>query len=75
MFEQVKILVIEALNLSAEDVTAGASLRDDLGIDSLDAAELIMELEDVFSLKISEKQAAGFVTVQDIVNFVEAAKQ
>ena len=74
MFEEVKNVIIEALNLNEDEVTLSAHLRDDLGVDSLDAAELIMELEDQFSLKIDESQASKFATVKDIVDFVETAK-
>ena len=74
MFEAIKSLMIEALNLPADKLTPTAHLADDLGIDSLDAAELIMELEDVYTLKITEEQAATFVTVGDIVSFIEAQK-
>ena len=74
MFEDVRSVMVEALNLNEDEVTISSHLRDDLGIDSLDAAELIMELEDQFSLKIDEAQASKFGTVKDIVDFVEAEK-
>lgn len=75
MFEDIKTVIVESLNLSPETVTLTAHLRDDLGIDSLDAAELIMELEDKFELKIDEAQAGSFATVQHIVDFITTAKQ
>ncbi|MCL1935299.1 MAG: acyl carrier protein [Defluviitaleaceae bacterium] len=74
MFDEVKDVMIEALNLKEEEITLNSSLRDDLGVDSLDAAELIMELEDQLQIKIDEAAAAKFATVKDIVDFVESAK-
>ena len=74
MFEEIKEVMVESLNLNAEDISINSHLRDDLGVDSLDAAELIMGLEDQFSLKIDEDQASKFATVKDIVDFIEATK-
>lgn len=75
MFEEVKNVIVEALNVSENEVSLNSNMRDDLGIDSLDAAELIMELEDQFGLKIEEEEASKFATVKDIVEYIEEAKQ
>ena len=72
MLERVKPLIAEALNLDEADVTPEATLKDDLGIDSLDAVELIMELEDEFGVKIEDAEAQAFVTIGDIVTLLEA---
>lgn len=74
MLEQVKPLIAEALNLDEAIITLEATLKDDLGIDSLDAVELIMELEDEFDVKIEDAEAQAFVTVADIVKLLEAKK-
>ena len=75
MFEEVKSAIVEALNVKEDEVTLEANLRDDLGIDSLDAVELVMELEDTFNVKIEDSEAQNFVTVKDIVDFIETAKK
>lgn len=75
MFEEIRSVMVESLSVKEDEVTLDANLRDDLGIDSLDAAELVMELEDQFSLKIEEAEAAKFVLVKDIVNFIENAQK
>ena len=75
MFEEIKSAIVEALNVKEDEVTPEANLRDDLGIDSLDAVELVMELEDTFSVKIEDSEAQNFVTVKDIVDFIETAKK
>jgi len=72
MLEQVKPLIAEALNLDEATITLEATLNDDLGIDSLDAVELIMELEDKFDVKIEDAEAQAFVTIADIVKLLEA---
>jgi len=74
MLEQIKPLIAEALNLNEDDIKLESSLKDDLGIDSLDAVELIMELEDAFDVKIEDTEAQAFVTIQDIVTLLEAKK-
>jgi len=72
MLEQVKPLIAEALNLDEAEITLEATLKDDLGIDSLDAVELIMELEDEFGIKIEDDEAQAFVTVGNIVALLES---
>jgi acyl carrier protein len=72
MLEQIKSLMAEALNLNKDEITLEATLKDDLGIDSLDAVELIMELEDEFNVKIEDTEAQAFITIADIVKTLEA---
>jgi len=71
MFEQIKPLIAGALNLDEERITMEAALKDDLKIDSLDAVELILELEDEFDVKIEDNEAQAFVTVGDMVELLE----
>jgi len=72
MLEQIKSVMAEALNVNEEEITLESNLKEDLGIDSLDAVELIMELEDTFDLKIDESEANSFVTVKNIVDFIQS---
>ncbi|MCD8325162.1 MAG: acyl carrier protein, partial [Lachnospiraceae bacterium] len=62
--------IVDTLAIDAEKVTMEASLKDDLGIDSLDSVELSMNLEDEFGVTIEEEKLAEFVTVGDIVNYL-----
>jgi len=75
MLEQVKTVVAGALDIDEGTITLEASLNDDLGIDSLEAVELIMELEDAFDIKIDDAEARVLVTVADILNLLEAKKK
>ncbi|MCD8069617.1 MAG: acyl carrier protein [Lachnospiraceae bacterium] len=69
-FEKVKKIIVDTLAVDEEKVTMEASLKDDLGIDSLDSVELSMNLEDEFGVQIEEEKLAEFVTVGDIVNYL-----
>ena len=66
MFEQIKEIIAETVSVDPEKITLGAKLSDDLGIDSLDAVEV--------SMAIAEEALGEFVTVEDIVKYVEANK-
>jgi len=74
MFEEVKAVIVEALNVKENEITLESNLRDDLNIDSLDAVELVMELEDTFGIKIEDAEAQKFATVKDVVDFIKSAK-
>ena len=70
--ERVKKIVVEHLGVEADKVTENASFIDDLGADSLDTVELVMELEDEFDLSIPDEEAEKIKTVGDAIKFIEA---
>ena len=69
--ERVKNIIVEQLNVEAEQVTTDASFVDDLGADSLDIVELVMTMEEEFDLEIPDEDAEKIATIQDAVNYVE----
>ena len=71
-FEKVKEIIVDTINCDEDMITMEASLKDDIGIDSLDAMELSMALEEEFSLTIEEEALANFVTVKDIVEYIDS---
>ncbi|MGN0298823.1 MAG: acyl carrier protein [Lachnospiraceae bacterium] len=71
-FDKVKEVIVDTINCEEEDVVLTTSLKEDLNLDSLDAVELSMALEEAFELSISEDDLASFVTVKDIVNYVDS---
>ncbi len=71
MFDKVKETIVSTLGCSADEVTLEAKITDDLGADSLDAVELSMALEEEMGVSIPDDQLAQFVTVGDIVSFLE----
>lgn len=70
-FERVKEIVVDTVNCDALVVTMEASIKNDVGLDSLDAMELRMAIEEAFGLQIEEAAVADFVTVGDIVTYIE----
>lgn len=68
--DKVKEIIAEQLGLEADEITADAKVKDDLGADSLDMVELVMELEEAFGLKIAEEEMQQILTVQDIANYI-----
>lgn len=68
-FEELKDVIVEELDVDAEEVTAGASFIDDLGADSLDLFELVMSIEDAFGVSIPNEELAGIKTVQDVLDY------
>ena len=71
VFDKVKELIAEQLDVKAEDITEASNIQDDLGADSLDVVDLVMALEDEFDVEIPEDQVENIKTVGDIVKFIE----
>ena len=74
IFDRVKEMIVEELNVPAEKVTLEARLAEDLGADSIDAVELIMNIEDEFKIEVSDEQAQSIKTVGDLVKYIQAVK-
>ncbi len=74
MFDKVKNILIDELDVNKEDITLDAQLVKDLGINSLELADLVLACEDNFGITVSDDDIHKFVTVGDIVDFLEAAK-
>ena len=72
MFEKVKEALVEAINVDEDMITMEANLKDDLGIDSLAAVELSLELETEFDVRIEDEELAKLVSVADIVKLLES---
>ena len=72
--ERVTAIIVEKLGVSESQVTPEATFAQDLGADSLDTVELIMELEKEFGVTIPDSDAEKIQTVGDAVSFIEAAK-
>jgi len=72
VFDRVKRIIVERLGVEESEVTPEASFKDDLGADSLDVVELVMELEDEFDLEISDEDAEKITTVGEVVQYIES---
>ncbi len=72
IFERVRAIIVDQLDVDPEAVTMEASFKDDLDADSLDLVELIMAFEEEFGGEISDEEAQKLETVGDVVRFLEA---
>ena len=72
---RVKAIIADKLNVDETQVTENAEFTKDLGADSLDTVELIMEFEKEFGISIPDDKAEGITTVKDAIDFIEEAKK
>lgn len=75
IFEEVRSIIVSELDVDKEKVTIDASLESDLGADSLDAVEVIMALEDKFSISLPDEVAMDLKTVSDIVDYIASQQK
>jgi acyl carrier protein len=71
VLNRVTKVIVDRLGVDESEVKIEASFRDDLGADSLDVVELVMELEDEFDMEISDDDAEKIATVGDAVSYIE----
>lgn len=72
--ERISTMIIERFGVDAEKVSRDLTFQEDLGADSLDVVELIMEMEDVFSIQISDEDAEKITTIGDAVDYINNNK-
>lgn len=70
VFEKIRALLSEQLDIEEDDITMESKLAEDLGADSLDVVDLIMAIEDEFEVEVLDEDIEKVVTVGDIVNYV-----
>lgn len=71
LLKKVRTIVADKLSISEDQVTEGASFIEDLGADSLDTVELVMALEDDFSLDIPDEEAEKLTTVGKALDYIQ----
>lgn len=71
VFDNVKKIIVDQLDVEEDKVTEAASITDDLGADSLDVVDLVMSFEEEFDIEIPDDQVEKIKTVGDIVKFIE----
>ena len=74
MFEVLKNILVEELSINPDDITPEAELANDLGINSLDLADLVLICEDKFGLEFSEEDIHKLITVGDVAEYIENNK-
>ena len=71
MLEKIKEILVEQLNCDADSINEDTSFKDDLGADSLDLFELVMALEDEYSVEIPSDDLQNLLTVGDVMNYLK----
>mgnify|MGYP001113542577 CR=1 FL=1 len=71
MFETLKNILVEELQLDPEEITPESELANDLGINSIELADLIMLCEDKFEIEIEDDDIHKFITINDVVKYLE----
>ena len=74
IFQKLKTIVVDQLEVNEENVTMEATFVDDLAADSLDIVELIMNIEEEFDLEIPDNDTEKIVTIGDVVKYIEEHK-
>ena len=72
-FQKLQEIIVDVLNVSADEVTMETTFVDDLGADSLDVFQIIMGIEEVFDIEIDNEDAEKIVTVADAVEQIKNA--
>ena len=72
MFDKVKQILMDELQIDENEITLDAELSKDLGINSIELADLVMMCEEKFDIEISEDDANEFITVGDVVKYLES---
>ena len=72
MFEKIREMIAENLNIDMDTITEGASFKEDLGVDSLDLFELGMTIEDQLGVEIPSEAFAQMQTIGDVAAYVES---
>ena len=71
MLEKMKEIIADQLSVDADSITEASSFKDDLGADSLDLFELVMALEDEYSVEIPSDDQQNMMTVGDVMNYLK----
>ena len=72
MFEKIQDIISEVLGVEKDEITMESNLTDDLNADSLDALDIVTEIEEKLSVKIPDEDFTKFDTVKDIVEYIES---
>lgn len=74
MFETLKKILVDELQIDADKISLDSELSNDLGINSIELADLVMLCEEKFGIEIGDEDISKFITIKDVVNYLEAHK-
>ncbi len=72
MYDRIKNVLVSKLQLNENEITPDSELVNDLGINSLELADLVMECEEEFDIEIDDNSIRSFVTVGDVAKYLES---
>ncbi|MCI5727107.1 MAG: acyl carrier protein [Clostridium sp.] len=72
MFEKIREIIVDQLGVSEDEVTLTTSLKEELGVDSLDLFEIIMQLEETFGVEIPSEDLVDAVTIEDVIKYLNS---
>ncbi|MDV3167049.1 MAG: acyl carrier protein [Vigna little leaf phytoplasma] len=72
VFKKIKNILSQKLSLNEDDIKLNTRLKEDLGLDSFDAVELVIELEKIFHIRIKDEAMQHFKKVEDIVEYIKS---
>jgi acyl carrier protein len=75
VFDKVKAILVDQLDVDEDAVTMESSISEDLGADSLDVVDMVMSLEEEFDVEIPDEEIEAMKTVGDIVKYIEAKNE
>lgn len=73
LFDEVKEILVDQLDVNEDDIEMDSNLIDDLGADSLDAIDIVMTIEDQYSIEVPDEIIKNMKTVEDIVSYIESS--
>ena len=71
MFEKIREMIAENLNIDMNTITEDASFKEDLGVDSLDLFELVMAFEEEYGVSIPSEELENMATVGDVIRYIQ----
>lgn len=74
MFEEIKAILVKHLKIDPAKITETTNLQEDLGADSLDLVEIIMEIETKFGIEIPDEDIFALKTMNDVISYIESKK-
>ncbi len=75
IFDKVRSILVDQLDVVEESVTMESLISDDLGADSLDVVDLVMSLEEEFDIEVPDEEIENMKTVGDVVRFIESKQE
>ena len=74
VFEEVKEIIVKYIKIDEDKITLESSLNEDLDADSIDIADVVMDIEEKYDIEFSDEDAEGLKTIKDLVSVIEARK-